>query len=123
MPPHSEASSSTLTPAQSYNGYLSSSRYGQAIWCPYIPGGKHPDDVDVQIGDVGYFNEGEFHRCFNIFHRPNHWVNRRGVPVGFKTLRLNSTDLLHYPRYLVADEILTSGNLRTTGKKRGFAPG
>lgn len=74
------------TPAQVYNDCLSSAAYGQAVWHPYIPGGRMPADLDAQIGDVCYLDEGVFCRCFNVFRAADHELNRAGVPEDFTPL-------------------------------------
>ena len=51
--------------------------YGHALWEPN-PGGRYPA---VAVGDVGFIEEGQFHRLFNVLLNPNHPShNIYGVP-------------------------------------------
>jgi hypothetical protein len=56
--------------------------YGHALWDP------SPEDPDkpVQVGDVGFISEGQFHRLFNALLPANDSSHERGVPEYYEQL-------------------------------------
>ncbi|KAF7795330.1 hypothetical protein EIP86_006487 [Pleurotus ostreatoroseus] len=59
---------------------VDSTKYGIPLWYPdYV----YPNRHEVQIGDVGYLNEGAFHRLFNVTVDRQHSWNSHGVPPSF----------------------------------------
>ena len=53
--------------------------YGHALWEPRPPGGHELERVE--IGDVGFIREGQFHRLFNALLPEDYPSHRKfGVP-------------------------------------------
>ncbi|KAH8984037.1 hypothetical protein EDB92DRAFT_1546751 [Lactarius akahatsu] len=62
--------------------------FGHALWEP-DPG----EDPPVEVGDVGFIREGQFHRLFNALLPQDHESHRRfGVPEYHEPLRPTVTD-------------------------------
>ena len=56
-------------------------QYGHPLWYPE----SEPGQKEVQIGDVGYLQEGHFCFLFNTMHAADDPVNSvRGVPLDFE---------------------------------------
>jgi hypothetical protein len=67
--------------SQVYADQLLHCGHGTALWEP------EPSHLgEVQIGDVGFIQEGTFYRLFNILHSPDDPLNVHGVPSGFEQL-------------------------------------
>ncbi|KZT65356.1 hypothetical protein DAEQUDRAFT_814340 [Daedalea quercina L-15889] len=76
------------TPWDTYAKELLPRGYGYALWNP------EPDSAgEVEIGDVGYTEGGQFHRLFNAMHHAGHHFNIRGVPEGFEQLIIHNGDI------------------------------
>ncbi|KZT63899.1 hypothetical protein DAEQUDRAFT_679571 [Daedalea quercina L-15889] len=58
--------------------------YGYPLWDPQTPRGE------VYVGDVGFIDEGSFHRVFNATNPEDHPANKYGVPSGYKPFTLTS---------------------------------
>jgi hypothetical protein len=57
--------------------------FGHALWEPNP--GEYPP---VEVGDVGFIREGQFHRLFNVLLPEDHESHERfGVPEGHEQLR------------------------------------
>lgn len=78
------------TPSSSYAETLVSQGYGLPLWFPE-PGKQG----DVEIGDVGFVNEGRFIRLFNAMLPATDPVNAGGVPDDFTVLEVD--DKGHHP--------------------------
>lgn len=62
-----------------YAEQLSSQSLGHPLWFP-----EPTKAGETQIGDVGYIENGQFHRLFNITVAADHqWNAYVGVPEGF----------------------------------------
>ena len=56
--------------------------FGHALW--ETSSGEYPP---VQVGDVGFTRQGQFHRLLNVLYSENHPCNQRfGVPVDHERL-------------------------------------
>ena len=56
----------------------------------------HPEPAaagEIQLGDVGVLQDGQFHRLFNVLVGPTHPWNSRGVPEDFEPLALGRQDV------------------------------
>ncbi len=98
---------STRTHYDTYRGELGKAYpgFGYALWEPG-PGEQNPP---VEVGDVGFIREGQFHRLFNALLPANHGSHERfGVPEGHEPLRLTVTN--HINR-----RVLTPNTLHTHG--------
>ncbi|THH02772.1 hypothetical protein EW026_g167 [Hermanssonia centrifuga] len=74
--------------ADIYASQLSHHGEGHPLWSP------EPSKFgEVEIGDVGFIQDGAFFRLFNVTVAKNHPLNEHGVPDDFVKLELNS--LLH----------------------------
>jgi hypothetical protein len=83
--------------------------YGHALWVP-SPGGPDPS---VEVGDVGFIREGQFHRLFNIFLPGDHPPHRDfGVPEHHRPLRLRMPIHRH-----ISPRTLSPNNFRSRGVK------
>ncbi|KAH9021278.1 hypothetical protein EDB83DRAFT_2231297 [Lactarius deliciosus] len=79
--------------------------FGYALWEPG-PGDENPH---VEVGDVGFIREGQFHRLFSVLLPENHESHERfGVPEGHEPLRLTVTN--HINR-----RVLTPNTFRSHG--------
>ena len=82
-------------------------RYGHPLW--------HPEPTkfgEVQIGDVGYIDDGAFYRLFNATLPGDDPTNKGGVPEDFVPLRL-PTELRHIQHNVVKPgEPLKSDSIR-----------
>ncbi|SRR5258708_2197006 len=56
--------------------------YGYALW---VPSPRKPNRP-VQVGDVGFINEGKFHRLFNALLPAGDPSHEYGVPDGHEPL-------------------------------------
>lgn len=56
--------------------------FGYPLWQAELP----EDRIKVQIGDVGYLRQGQFHRLFNAFKEADP-LHREGVPSRFKPFK------------------------------------
>lgn len=76
--------------ARNYAEQLVSRGYGLPLWYP------EPSKFgEVEIGDVGFVDDGSFIRLFNALHPADHPMNARGVPEQFSILAVNGDELLH----------------------------
>lgn len=83
-------------------------RYGHPLWYPE----PTAEDGEIKIGDVGYIQEGAFHRLFNATHGKGDVINKDGVPDGFVPLEM--------PRVHVQSDLVRSGDAlcsESTAKK------
>lgn len=86
-------------------------RDGDALWNP-----APPDGEELCIGDVGMIDpEGAFVRLFNATVN-DETVNKDGVPIGFKPVRLNKK-LLRTMKSYRAPGPLTSSSVGHTSAK------
>lgn len=96
-----------------YTEALSSTQNGHAMWHAFTREVTLPDEIDIQIGDVGYWYKGDFFRFFNVFHEDGHPFNLKGVPEGFRPLPLDEDkDLTVTPAYFTAGDVLCGGQLK-----------
>jgi hypothetical protein len=81
--------------------------HGHALWVP-SPGGLYPA---VEVGDVGFIREGQFHRLFNALLPEDHPSHKDfGVPEYHKPLDLN------VPKHISVRK-LSPNNFRSRGVK------
>lgn len=72
-----------LKASEIYASQLVHLGYGHPLW--------HPEPTkfgDVEIGDIGYIDDGCFYRLFNAIRSRDDPVNKDVVPTGFVQLRL-----------------------------------
>ena len=69
--------------ARVYAEELSSLSLGVPLWFP-----EPTEAGEIQIGDVGFLEDGCFHRLFNITVPEEHPWNRLGVPDGFRPINI-----------------------------------
>lgn len=78
------------SPWDTYARELEHFRRGYPLWNP------EPDSAgEVHIGDVGYIEEGKFHRLFNVVFDEKHPYNAGGVPEHFKPMFIDPRLLYH----------------------------
>lgn len=73
----------SLKASEIYASQLVHLGYGHPLW--------HPEPTkfgDVEIGDVGYVDDGCFYRLFNAIRSMDDPANKDGVPADFIPLRL-----------------------------------
>ena len=99
------SSRSASSPHTIYSSSMSSLGLGYALWYP------EPDDTgELQIGDVGYIDDGSFVRVLNIDsskpeHRVESWnppfeIRQALPPDAFRRkTRLNPVEPGHYPSH------------------------
>jgi hypothetical protein len=93
--------------------------YGHALWEP-SPGVLYPP---VEIGDVGFIREGQFHRLFNALLPADHPSHQNfGVPEYYEPLQLNMQQHI-VPRILSPNNFCSSEAMVTSGGQGVFAPG
>ncbi|KAJ3535821.1 hypothetical protein NM688_g6924 [Phlebia brevispora] len=96
-------------PAEVYTKLMGSYHYGHPLW--------YPDPIssgEPQLGDIGYLNNGRFHRIFNIMVEKDHpWNRRHGVPDDFVPVRLPEAHIVEEPRYLTPN-VFKSCSIKTT---------
>lgn len=71
----------TLRSAFVYASELAPRGRGTPLWYP-----EPSESGEVEIGDVGFLQDGGFHRLFNITVDETHPFNKDGVPEGFTPL-------------------------------------
>lgn len=77
-------SQSSSSPWLLYAEQLLPRGHGLPLWHP------EPSELgEVLIGDVGFVQEGYFHRLFNIILGVDHPANSHGVPEGFTMLEVD----------------------------------
>lgn len=69
-----------------YAEQLRDLRCGEPLWQP-----EPPNDGEVEIGDVGYINDGRFTRLFNAIHGTSLRPSR--LPATFEKLEYNAWEL------------------------------
>ncbi|KAI0289868.1 hypothetical protein BC826DRAFT_1187613, partial [Russula brevipes] len=93
--------------------------YGHALWEP-SPGVLYPP---VEIGDVGFIREGQFHRLFNALLPADHPSHQNfGVPEYYEPLQLNMQQHI-VPRILSPNNFCSSEAVVTSGGQGVFSPG
>jgi hypothetical protein len=81
--------------------------YGHALWVPG-PGRFHPA---VEVGDVGFIREGQFHRLFNALLPKDHPSHKDfGVPEYHVPLELKVPKHIH-----ISERKLSPNNFRSRG--------
>ena len=76
--------------ARVYSEQLLAKGHGLPLWEP------EPSELgEVQIGDVGFIDNGGFCRLFNATRPADDPINLCGVPQGFIPLEYNKKALLH----------------------------
>lgn len=68
---------------ETYANELKSLGYGYPLWYP-----EPSKNGEVQIGDVGYIEDGQFQRWFNVMADADDKCNPHGVPGGFQPLHI-----------------------------------
>jgi hypothetical protein len=93
--------------------------FGHALWDP-SPGGLYPP---VEIGDVGFIREGQFHRLFNALLPADHPSHQNfGVPEYHEPLQLNMQQ--HIDTRILTPQNFSSGEVTVRPGGQGvFAPG
>ncbi|KAF9481230.1 hypothetical protein BDN70DRAFT_803781 [Pholiota conissans] len=69
------------------------------------------------VGDVGWLNErGTFYYCFNVFHPPDHPIQRETLPPNFCAFDppLSTGDVRTIPNYFPPGTILCSEGIQQT---------
>lgn len=72
-----------LNASQVYASQLIDLRYGHPLWYP-----EPTKYGQVEIGDVGYLDDGCFYRLFNAIRSDTDPINSLGVPDNFVQLRV-----------------------------------
>ncbi|GJE91470.1 hypothetical protein PsYK624_076200 [Phanerochaete sordida] len=90
--------------AYTYAEQLLSRGYGLPLWRP-----EPTKFGEVQLGDVGFVEDGRFYRLFNVTRPADDPLNRFGVPEGFETLQINEELHRH-----VEEQYLPPGPVCTT---------
>lgn len=100
-------------PLHIYTENMSSSHNGHAMWYAFTRESTMPGELDIQLGDVGYWYKGDFFRFFNVFHEEGHPFNAKGVPEGFRPLPLDEEkDVQTVPAYFEAGHIMCGGQVK-----------
>lgn len=101
-----------MSAATTYAEQLVGRGYGLPLW--------HPEPTkfgEVQIGDVGYVDDGCFYRLFNAIRPASDPLNKWGVPENFVELVVNADFALHTEEnYLQPGPVCTTS---TAWKKTG----
>ena len=85
-----------------YADQLMPLQYGHPLWYPE----SGPGQQQVQIGDVGYLQEGHFCFLFNSMHAADHPVNSvRGVPHDFEVFNPPDPMLIELPNAITQPHI------------------
>ena len=92
--------------ARVYAEQLGSLSLGHPLWFP------NPTATgEVQIGDVGFLEDGSFHRLFNVMVEPDHEWNRLGPPPDFTPVKI-PTHLRHHMEEYMHPGIHSSSSVR-----------
>ncbi|KAI0633109.1 hypothetical protein C8Q77DRAFT_1040359, partial [Trametes polyzona] len=81
--------------------------YGHPLWVPDPAPGKPP----VEVGDVGWMNEGEFLPLFNAFREEHDAQPLGAVPVDFVPLNVHDCTIIG-PRDKISQTVLCSRSIR-----------
>ena len=73
----------SLKASEIYASQLVHLGYGHPLWRP-----EPTKFGDVEIGDVGFIDDGCFYRLFNAIRSKDDPINKDGVPINFEPLRL-----------------------------------
>lgn len=92
----------TPSAASTYAGQLLDRGYGLPLWRPEPTGFG-----EVEIGDVGFVDDGAFHRLFNAMRPRDDALNSAGIPKGFVQLRMDERFLDRDDKYLFPGPIFT----------------
>lgn len=76
----------SLKAPELYASQLVDLGYGHPLWYP-----EPTKDGVIEIGDIGYIDDGSFRRLFNALCDEKDPVNEAGVPSGFVRLRFPDT--------------------------------
>ena len=86
------------SPWDTYAEALKEQGYGYPLWYPGCPG-------EVELGDVGYIENGRFCRLFNVLEKE---LNKHEVPKSFEPLDLPEE---HYQTNNVTEPMIVTGNI------------
>ena len=81
---------STYSAPYLYAEQLIACGFGLPLWQP-----EPTSFGEVQIGDVGFVEDGCFYRLFNAMRPKSDPANARGVPEGFVQLEIDESELVH----------------------------
>lgn len=95
------------SPWDIYAEQLSHLEYGHPLWVPDPP----PGSASVEIGDVGWIHEGEFHPLFNAFRGEDASQPRGGVPIDHVPLDIHACTIAG-PRDKITQPVLCSRSIR-----------
>lgn len=98
--------------AKLFRQYLSPNpAHGSAVWHGFTyKTAPLPEEEKVEIGDVGYYTNFQFVRCFNVFLKADEKINHLGAPLEFQSLKPLEDQGCH-ARVLTADHVLVGGKL------------
>ncbi|KAI0366169.1 hypothetical protein BV20DRAFT_1124493 [Pilatotrama ljubarskyi] len=94
-----------VAPWDIYAAKLFPCGYGHPLWIP------EPSIVsgEIQIGDVGYLDEGRFHFLFHAMRPSDDPVNIRGTPANFVPFRAPSPFIVDFPNEITQPEVRSEG--------------
>ncbi|KAI0027657.1 hypothetical protein K488DRAFT_74374 [Vararia minispora EC-137] len=100
-----------------YSDELEKLRQGHAVWNPRpVQRPEGQTDPPVSIGDVGYFDEGQWIHLFNIHREENHQKGSPSLPDKFEVVPLPEGDterIVRGPRHL-SSATSTSASIDST---------
>ena len=82
-------------------------RYGYPLWMPEYD----PRLGEVEIGDVGWINEGGFYPLFNTLKSIDEPQPRGVVPEGHESMNVSSL-IISDPRQIVTQPLLCGGSIK-----------
>ncbi|KAH9838065.1 uncharacterized protein C8Q71DRAFT_755988 [Rhodofomes roseus] len=92
-----------------YAAELSPLGLGYPLWQPSGP----VDELEVELGDVGYIHDGSFHYIFNAFRPATDLRNQKcGVPDEFVPLFVGSIPALSYRNYIEPKRVFHTGSVK-----------
>jgi hypothetical protein len=92
-----------MAAAEIYVKQMRKLKHGDALWVPESP---------VEVGDVGFLDDGAFYRLFNTILPSNHPLQSVGVPATFEPLVIPPNFWNETPNYFVHGTVLKSQSLK-----------
>ena len=65
---------------------------GMPLWQP-----EPTSSGETEVGDIGFLQDGQFHRSFNVLKPPEHPANLGGVPMDALLERIIEVNPYHQP--------------------------
>ncbi|KAI1795614.1 hypothetical protein LXA43DRAFT_881508 [Ganoderma leucocontextum] len=90
-------------------------RYGYPLWMPEYDASLG----EVEIGDVGWINEGGFYPLFNTLKSADERQPRGVVPEGYEPMNLSSV-IISDPRKIVTQPLLCGGSIKQVKVSAAF---